>query len=183
MQMQNERRSLLKMFLSAIPAAAVGKLAPAQTVSSGIKIAAGRDRFNKSRSIGVSSTTFKVATPDTAGALFAMEQANTKPGGPPRHLHHHEDEFWYVLAGEYVIEVGSDQYRAQSGDCVLGPRNIPHVWAFVGETPGRLLIAYTPAGRIQEWFERDRKKGEYVNDAALYHAFGMELLGPPLSLK
>ena len=58
-----------------------------------------------------------------------------------------------------------------------------HVWAFVGESPGRLLIAYTPAGRIQEWFERDRKKGEYVNDAALYHAFGMELLGPLLSLK
>ena len=64
-----------------------------------------------------------------------------------------------------------------------GPRNIPHVWAFVGESPGRLLITYTPAGRIQEWFERDRKKGDYVNDAALYHALGMELLGPPLSLK
>jgi hypothetical protein len=69
---QNERRSLLKMLLSAIPAAAA-KLAPAQTVSSGIKVVAGQDRFNKSRSIGVSSTTFKVATPDTAGALFAME--------------------------------------------------------------------------------------------------------------
>ena len=53
----------------------------------------------------------------------------------------------------------------------------------VGESPGRLLIAFTPAGKIQEWFERDRKKGEYVNDEALYHAFGMELLGPPLSLK
>jgi mannose-6-phosphate isomerase-like protein (cupin superfamily) len=183
MQMQNERRSLLKMLLSAIPAAAVGKLAPAQTVSSGIKVVAGQDRFNKSRSIGVSSTTFKVATPDTAGALFAMEQANTKPGGPPRHLHYDQDEFWYVLAGEYVFEVGSDQYRVQAGDCVLGPRKVPHAWAFVGESPGRLLIAFTPAGKIQEWFERDRKKGEYVNDAALYHAFGMELLGPPLSLQ
>jgi mannose-6-phosphate isomerase-like protein (cupin superfamily) len=183
MQMQNERRSLLKMLLSAIPAAAVGKLAPAQTVSSGIKVVAGQDRFNKSRSIGVSSTTFKVATPDTAGALFAMEQANTKPGGPPRHLHYDQDEFWYVLAGEYVFEVGSDQYRVEAGDCVLGPRKVSHAWAFVGESPGRLLIAFTPAGKIQEWFERDRKKGEYVNDAALYHAFGMELLGPPLSLQ
>jgi mannose-6-phosphate isomerase-like protein (cupin superfamily) len=134
------------------------------------EVASGQDRFNKSRSIGVSSTTFKVATPDTGGALFAMEQANTKPGGPPLHLHHNEDEFWYVLARDYVIEVGSDQYRAQPGDCVLGPRNIPHAWAFLGESSGRLLIVYTTAGRIQ-------------NDAALYRAFGMELLGPPLSLK
>jgi mannose-6-phosphate isomerase-like protein (cupin superfamily) len=181
--MQNERRSVLKMLLATIPSGAIGRLVSAQTLSSGVEVAAAQDRFNKSRSIGVSSTTFKVVTSDTAGALFAMEQANTKPGGPPRHLHHNRDEFWYVLAGEYVIEVGSDQYRAQPGDCVLGPRNIPHVWAFVGESPGRLLIAYTPAGRIQEWFERDRKKGEYMNDAALYHAFGMELLGPPLSLK
>jgi len=181
--MQNERRSVLKLLLAAIPSRAIGRLASAQTLSCGIKVAAGQDRFNKTRSIGVSSTTFKVATPDTAGALFAMEQANAKPGGPPRHLHHDQDEFWYVLAGEYVFEVGSDQYRAQLGDCVLGPRNVPHAWAFVGESPGRLLIAFTPAGKIQEWFERDRKQGEYVNDAALYNAFGMELLGPPLSLK
>jgi mannose-6-phosphate isomerase-like protein (cupin superfamily) len=181
--MQNERRALLKALLSAIPTAAVGRLASAQTVSSGIKVAAGQDRFKQSRVIGVSSTTFKVATPDTAGALFVIEQANTKPGGPPRHLHYDQDEFWYVLAGQYVVEVGSDRYHAEAGDCILGPRNIPHAWAFVGESPGRLLIAFTPAGKMQEWFERDRKKSEYVNDAALYRAFRMELVGAPLSLQ
>jgi mannose-6-phosphate isomerase-like protein (cupin superfamily) len=180
---QNERRSLLKALLAALPAGAVGRLVAAQTVSSGNKVAAGQDRFNKSRVVGVSSTTFKVATPDTVGALFVMEQANTKPGGPPRHLHYDQDEFWYVLAGEYVVEVGSERYQAQPGDCILGPRNIAHSWAYVGESPGRLLIAFTPAGRMQEWFERDRKKGEYLNDAALYRAFGLELVGPPLSLK
>jgi len=36
---------------------------------------------------------------------------------------------------------------------------------------------------MQEWFERDRKKGEYMNDAALNRAFGLELVGPLLSLK
>ena len=80
--MQNERRSALQMLLAAIPSGAIGGLVSAQTLSSGIKVAAGQDRFNKSRSIGVSSTTFTVATLDTAGALFMMEQANTKPGGP-----------------------------------------------------------------------------------------------------
>jgi mannose-6-phosphate isomerase-like protein (cupin superfamily) len=176
-----ERRSLFKALLAAIPAAVIRKLALAQTVSSEVKVAAGQDRFNVGRALGVSATTRKVATPDTAGALFVMEKSNWSPGGP--HLHHDQDESWYVLAGDYVVELGSDRYRAQSRDCILGPRNISHAWAFVGGSPGRILIAHTPAGRIQEWFERDRKPGEYKNDAALYHAFGMELVGPPLSLK
>ena len=51
--MQNERRSVLKMLLATIPSGAIGRLVSAQTLSSGVKVAAGQDRFNKSRSIGV----------------------------------------------------------------------------------------------------------------------------------
>jgi len=182
--MQNvKRRSLLKMFLAAIPATSFPQAATGQALSAGIKVEAGQDRFQKSRTIGVSSTAFKVAASDTLGALFVMEQSNASPGGPPRHLHREQDEFWYVAAGEYVLEVGSDRFQARTGDCVLGPRNVPHAWAFVGQSPGRLLIAFTPAGKMQEWFERDRKKGAYVNDRDLYREFGMELIGPPLSLR
>jgi mannose-6-phosphate isomerase-like protein (cupin superfamily) len=178
-----KRRSLVKMVLATIPATALSQLATGQGLSAGIKVNAGEDRFKKSRTIGVSGTAFKVATQDTLGALFVMEQSNKTPGGPPRHLHHEQDEFWYVMTGEYVFEVGTDRFQAQTGDCVLGPRNIPHSWAFIGDSPGRLLIAFTPAGKMQEWFERDRKKGAYMNDENLYRAFGMELVGPPLSLK
>lgn len=178
-----ERRFLFKMMMAAASASALPRLASGQALQTGIEVAAGQDRFNKSRTIGVSSTTFKVATPDTLGALFVIEQSNATPGGPPRHLHHEQDEFWYVMAGEYIVEVGSERFRVQTGDCVLGPRKIAHGWAFVGDSPGRLLIAFTPAGKMQEWFERDRKKGTYMNDGDLYRQFGMELVGPPLSFK
>ena len=178
-----ERRELFQSVLGAISVAAFPSALAGQAASAGIKVGAGQDRFNKSRVIGVSSTTFKVATSDTMGGLFVMEQSNATPGGPPLHLHHDQDEFWYVVDGEYIIEVGGQRYQAHPGDCVLGPRSIAHAWAFTGDFRGRLLIAYTPAGKMQEWFERDRKKGVYINDAELYHAFGMELVGPPLSLK
>lgn len=88
-----------------------------------------------------------------------------------------------MILGEYLFQVGSERYRAQAGDCLLGPRNVPHAYAFVGSSTGRVLISFTPAGKIQEYFERPRTPGVYVADADLYRAYGMELLGEPLSLK
>ncbi len=176
-----------RWFLSAVTAALSG-LAPsawlrASAQTAGIKVAAGQDRFGKARQIGVSDTAFKIAGTDTAGGLFVVEQANRVKGGPPRHLHHEQDELWYVLAGDYVVEIGSERHQLKPGDCILGPRRIPHAWAFVGASPGRLLIVFTPAGKMQENFERDRKAGEYRSDAEVFRAYGMELVGPPLSIK
>jgi len=141
------------------------------------------DREEKKRSIGLSSTTYKVLTHDTSGALFVLEQSNQKKGGPPRHLHHDVDELFYSLEGHYVVEVGSERFL-KSGDCVLGPRKIPHAWAFAGDSPGRLLISFAPAGKMEAFFnEREShgiKPGAYTTDASFMRAFGMELVGPPL---
>src|SRR5262245_45684667 len=139
-----ERRRFLGDLLTAIPTLRLGTLGvslaslgyerqPARTAGvtgglqghpGGIIVAAGEDRFHVKRGVGVSSTTFKVSSGDTQRSLFAMEQANdpAKHGGPPLHLHKEADELWYVLAGEYVIEVNGEQFRARPGDCVLGPR-------------------------------------------------------------
>jgi len=177
-----QRRSFLSALSVALSALALPAGLRASSQATGIKVVAGQDRFGKARQIGVSSTTFKIAASDTAGGLFVMEQANTVKGGPPRHLHQDQDELWYVLAGDYVVEIGSERHLLKPGDCILGPRRIPHAWAFVGDSPGRLLIAFTPAGKMQESFERDRKAGEYRNDAEGFRAYGMELVGPPLSI-
>ena len=176
-----------RWFLSAVTAAFSGLALPAWLRASpqdpATKVLAGQDRFGKARQIGVSSTTFKIAGTDTAGGLFVIEQANSVKGGPPRHLHHEQDEIWYVLAGDYVVEIGSERHQLKPGDCILGPRRVPHTWAFVGDSPGRLLIAFTPAGKMQENFERDRKAGEYRSDAEVFRAYGMELVGPPLQIE
>jgi quercetin dioxygenase-like cupin family protein len=91
-----------------------------------------------------------------------------------------------VLEGEYIVEVDSKRFYLKQGDSMLGPRGVPHAWAFAGETTGRLLIAFAPANKMEAFFrameQQHRKAGEYTNDAASYAAFGMQLLGPPIQI-
>ena len=181
-----QRRSFVQLALAAFPLTALAQTAKVATIAKPVRVPAGMDREEKKRSIGLSSTTYKVLTQDTGGALFVMEQSNQKKGGPPRHLHHNEDELFYSMEGEYVVEIGSERFHLKPGDSVLGPREIPHAWAFAGGSPGRLLISFAPAGKMEAFFnEREKlgiKPGAYATgaDAALLHAFGMELIGPPL---
>jgi len=179
-----ERRSFLQLALAALPVTAFAQTANIAQVAKPVRVPAGVGREEKKHTIGVSSTTYKVLTQDTGGALFVMEHSNQKKGGPPRHLHHDVDEFFYALEGEYIFEVGSERVRLNPGDCVLGPREIPHAWAFVGDSTGRLLISFAPAGKMEAFFNeqenRGLKPGAYTNDASFMRAFGQELLGPPL---
>ncbi len=172
-----QRRSFLQLALTALPATVLAQAANTGSMAKPVLVPAGVDREGRKHAIGVSSTTFKVLTKDTAGALFVLEQANQKKGGPPRHLHHDVDEL-------FIIEVGSERFHLKPGDCVLGPRETPHAWAFAGGSPGRLLISFAPAGKMEAFFnERDNrgiKPGAYTNDASFMRAYGMELLGPPI---
>jgi|SRR5215831_14673900 len=179
-----ERRSFLGLAFAALPLPLFEQSSQVEASASGVFVPSGEDRFTKTRPIPTGSSTFKVSSQDTQGGLFIMEHSNQKKGGPPLHLHHNEDEWFYVIQGEYLIEVGSQRHRLKSGDSVLGPREIPHTWAFVGNTPGKLIIVYAPAGRMETFFaERDRRGGTtYSTDLALYKACGLELLGPPLPL-
>lgn len=181
-----QRRSFLAFAVTAFPLNAIGQLPTNDR--KGVTpdpVPAGADRFGRTRPIPTGSSTFKVATQDTGAALFVMEHRNVKKGGPVLHLHHNEDELFYVIEGEYVVQVGAKRHSLKAGDCILGPREIPHAWAFVGDSPGRLLIAYAPAGKMEAFFteQRDRRGGTYAADASLLRAYGMELLGPPIAIE
>ena len=64
----------------------------------------------------------KVSTLDTLGGLAVVEITYFYKGGPPRHLHHEQDEWFYVVEGEYVIEVGEERYELGPGDSVLAAK-------------------------------------------------------------
>ena len=151
-------------------------------------VAAGTDREGHGHRIGVSDTTYKVVTSDTKGDLFVIEQANQRRGGPPLHVHHGEDELFYVLEGDYVVQVGDERLSLKAGDCVLGPRGVPHAWAFAGATVGRLLLSYAPAGKMEAFFNAWEQLGftpggySQEKDAALLRSYGMERVGPPIRL-
>jgi quercetin dioxygenase-like cupin family protein len=189
--MQNtERRSFLGAAVAALPLALMGQSIKTSTPARASSVAHGEDRLGEHHIIGVSSTDFKVLTQDTGGGLFIMEHTNRKKGGPPRHLHHNEDEWFYVIEGEYIAEVGSERFELKPGDSILGPREVSHAWAFVGDTPGKMLIAFAPANKMEAFFRESMKRHDsaYPNpnkahDKELFRAYGMELLGPPLSVE
>jgi quercetin dioxygenase-like cupin family protein len=145
-------------------------------------LTAGSDHFGERRSLGVSTLTFKLMPNDETG-VFVIENAFHTPGGPARHLHLHQDEWFYVLEGTFAFEVGDDKHSLTTGDSLFAPRQVPHVWAFVGDKIGRILIAFLPAGQMEAFFREVTKASAMPpNDPLLWRAHGMELLGPPLAV-
>lgn len=64
-----------------------------------------------------------------------------------------------------------------------------HAWAFAGDTPGKMLIAFAPANKMEEYFRSFKPRGgtdsnwNDPQDIERSHAYGIDLLGPPLSLE
>jgi quercetin dioxygenase-like cupin family protein len=147
-----------------------------------LHVAAGQDRYGEHRGLGISSIQFKVTARDCE-AILILENTFHAKGGPPRHLHHAQDEWFYCLEGEFRLEVGEQSFRLQPGDSVLAPRQIPHVWAHVGDKVGRMLITFMPAGQMEAFFQEVNKANAMPPQTPeLWRAHGMELLGPPLTV-
>lgn len=145
-------------------------------------VQAGRDRFGEERGLGVSQVDFKLASVD-ATSMFALENRFTTKGGPARHVHPDQDEWFFVLEGAFEFEVGGERVQLAPGDSIFGPRGVPHVWAHVDDGPGRILIVFTQAGHMEAFFrEVTQNNAMPMQDPALWRRYGMELVGPPLPL-
>jgi mannose-6-phosphate isomerase-like protein (cupin superfamily) len=155
---------------------------PAADPPRALRVAAGEDRFGEQRGLGISTIAFKVV-PSDSGGLLVLENTFHARGGPARHLHFEQDEWFYVAEGEFLLEVGPERFSLMPGDSVLAPRRVPHVWAHVGHGRGRMLITFMPAGRMEAFFREVTKANAMPpQDPALWRAHGMELLGPPLKV-
>jgi quercetin dioxygenase-like cupin family protein len=150
-----------------------------------VHVPEGADRLRESRATFGMPILFKTAPSDTNGELFIIENITPHKGGPPRHLHYEQEEWFYVVEGEYIIEVGEQEYRLKSGDSLLAPRQVPHVWANIGEATGKLLIVFQPAGQMEAFFQAMAQlQGPPSREelAPLFQAHGMELTGLPLNV-
>jgi quercetin dioxygenase-like cupin family protein len=145
-------------------------------------VSAGKDKFGELRSLGVSFISFKV-TPMHNNDILIIENTFHEKGGPAKHLHFNQDEWFYIIKGEFLFEVGTNKFRLNPGDSMLAPRNVPHVWAFNGESDGSILITFTPAGKMESFFREVTKANAMPPlDPELWRLHEMELLGLPLKL-
>ena len=146
----------------------------------------GKNRFQGKLLIwGVIPLEIKVSGKDTDRAFFAFEHAKMSKGGPPRHVHYEQDEWFYAMEGEFAFEVGDEKFVLRPGDTLFAPRMVPHVWAYVGDQPGTLLLAVQPAGSLEEFFMKScamTRPPTPQEAEKLFAAHGMKIVGPSLVL-
>ena len=174
------RRSFLSLATTAASAVVLGQ--PLDNSHAVIHpLLSGEDRLGEAHSLGITSIAFKVVTRDTNGELFVIEHRTSQKGGPPRHIHPHQDEWFYVIEGDFLFEVGHDRATLRPGGSILAPRNLAHAWAFIGNRGGKMLISYTPAGKMEAFFREVTKSNSMPpQDKALFARFDLILTGPPL---
>ena len=134
--------------------------------------------------------TIKSSAETTDGRVGVTENLAPRGAGSPLHVHHNEDEWFYVTEGELTFWVGGQVITATAGSFVYGPRNIPHTFTVTSEQ-ARFLLVVEPAG-----FESFvRALGQHAQQltipptateppdvahlAGIAAQYGVEILGPP----
>lgn len=134
--------------------------------------------------------TIKADGDRTGGRVMVTEQRVPRGGGSPLHVHHNEDEWFYVLEGELTVWVDGETIVAPAGGFVFGPRDIPHTF-IVSSDEARFLLVTEPgdfAGFVRALAEpapaAELPPGtgappdmEVVMRVAA--EYGIEILGPP----
>jgi mannose-6-phosphate isomerase-like protein (cupin superfamily) len=151
----------------------------------GFKVSNGKDRFDKPISLFEGDTFFsKVSSTDTDNDLYIFESTRIKNGGPAEHFHYEQDEWWYILEGEFLFKVGEETFTAKKGDSVFGPRKVPHAFAKTNEGDAKVLILFQPAGKMEIYFKAvgegvtTSMKESERNEFKKQHGF--EVTGPAL---
>ena len=94
----------------------------------------------------------KASREDTGGSLAVIEGEFRPTSGAPAHVHRQHEETFYVLSGEFLFHLGTQQVSASAGTFVFVPRDVPHAFENVGKGPGRILSILTPGG-YEQFFE------------------------------
>src|SRR5215218_9597622 len=137
--------------------------------------------------------TIKVTGEQTGGRYALVEILAPDGYEGVLHVHHFEDEGFYILEGEMTFYVGEQTIKAQPGAFLFGPKDVPHAFS-VNSGPARLLFLLSPAGfegLIREMGEPARSlsippqpeappdDAEMERLASIAARYGAEILGPP----
>ena len=91
----------------------------------------------------------------SAEACFIFEGITSPGGGPPPHLHQHQEESFYLLKGTFTIEAAGQTFQATPGDFVHIPRDTMHSFRNEGNVDAIVLTTVSPAGPtgLEKFFE------------------------------
>jgi mannose-6-phosphate isomerase-like protein (cupin superfamily) len=118
------------------------------------------------------------------GAELALAEWRD-PGGatdPPRyiaplHIHHADDEAWYVLEGALRFRLDDEEVEAQAGGAVIAARGVAHTYWNPRPEPARYLLVMT--ARIAALIDALHAPGETRGMDAVFRAYESTLIGWP----
>ncbi len=181
-----ERKKFLLTTAAAIPALLIGRPVQAQKTQrpdKGFVVKATESRFNEKTMIGGKNPNdIKVSTNDSNGDLAVFEYTGNEKGGPPLHVHPHQDEIFFIVQGEYLFQVGEDKHRLKAGDTIFLPRTVPHAFAQLSDK-GKMFFLFQPSGKMEDFF---RAIGNLTSaptaeqGAKMFADHDMKVVGPPL---
>jgi quercetin dioxygenase-like cupin family protein len=121
---------------------------------------------------------------DSGGGVSIVDSLSPVGSGPPRHVHHAEDETFVLISGTCKFWMEGREFTAGPGESVFVPRGAEHTFKVVGDTPSRHLVILTPGGF--EGFFAEMAAGQFqipadmgaIEAAARRH--NLSFTGPPL---
>jgi len=126
----------------------------------------GENRFAFGSAAQAKTSPCKVSSEDRAGGCTVFELNALPRSGPFLHVHHREDEWYYVLSGEFLFRAGSEEHNLLTGGSVWLPRGIPHVCANTAAANGKLILM-CQLGGFEKFFDEigkvpmDKKESRY----------------------
>ena len=155
----------------------------------GFKINSGEGRIHghiKLKGVNSNVLDVKISGRDTNGDLAIFEQTSLSQGkGTPLHIHHLQDEIFYVLEGSYYFQVGDEKFSLSKGDSIFLPRKVAHAWTQVSET-GKMNVIMQPAGKLEDFFVTVAALDHEPTPKEMEKIFAdneMQVLGPPLKME
>lgn len=136
--------------------------------------------------------TVKADSAQTRGSFTLIDCRAPAGFGPPMHVHHVEDEGFYVLEGQLAVRCGDQEWTVEAGAFVLLPRGVPHAFVVTGTQACHLLQITTPAqfeqfvaevGRPAQSLTLPNPSAPDVGAlAAAGQRYANEIVGPPLAV-
>jgi len=148
-----------------------------------------RDRANELWWYG-GRLSIKLTAAQTGGRLGTWVWDGVGGAAAPLHVHHREEEYFYVVDGEARLFVGGERIDARAGDLVALPRDVPH--AYLISSPTARVIGMASPGGFESFFSElatpvvDREPPAAAPDVAAMviaaAARDVDVLGPPPKL-
>jgi len=111
-----------------------------------------------------------ISNKDSNGQMLlgtTMPNALRFKGGPPLHIHKEQDEIFFVVSGEFLIQLDKEIFMAKAGDAAFIPRGTPHTFANPHENnPGSLISMHIPGSDEMEAYFKTIASGQFPEETS-----------------